>query len=362
MKAVPHSTASPAELVSQRDIARHFGVSHVTVSLALRNSSRVSKALGDRIRAHADAVGYHRDPVLVALADYKKRKTSTVVRGAIAWSNAWSEPHQLRAFPEIDRFWHGAGEAAREYGLRLEEFRLGTELSSERLHQVLQTRNIRGIVLPPHPPGTRWTDFPWDEYSVVRFGRPGNGPRGHRILPSAASNVVLALNRLRAFGYRQIGCLSGDGLLRRTGYCMEECLPALRMDFLAELPLLDLATVPQDEAAATVRDWVSSYRLDAVVADDAATGAWLAKAGLSVPRDVALATLTTSAWGDEAGIDPEFADIGRTAIRMLDELIREAIARAAPRFRQVAVEGTWTNGESAPPLALISSRDELPVQ
>lgn len=353
MNATRAITAAPLELVSQRDIARHFGVSHVTVSLALRNSSRVSKALGDRIRAHAAAVGYHRDPVLVALADYKKRKTSTVVRGAIAWINAWPEPHRLRAFPEIERFWHGAGEAAREYGLRLEEFRLGTELSPERLHQVLQTRNIRGVVLPPHLPGAGWEGFPWDDYAVVGFGRAGNGPRGHRILPSAASNAALAVQRLRAFGYRQIGCLTGDGLLRQAGYCMAECVSALRMDFLAELPLLDLAAVPAHEAPALVRDWVRAYRLDAVVADDAATGGWLAKVGFSVPGEIALATLSAGAWDDEAGVDPELADIGRTAVRMLDELLRETSSRAAPRFRQVAVEGTWIDGESVAPVAAI---------
>ena len=350
MNAALGHAAGGSGLVSQRDIARHFGVSHVTVSLALRNSTRVSKELGDRIRAHAEVVGYHRDPVLVALADYKKRKTSTVVRGAVAWINAWSEPHQLRALPDVDRFWDGANEAAREYGLRLEEFRLGTELSPERLHQILQTRNIRGIILPPHPLGTAWQDFPWQEYAVVSFGRAGGGPRGHRILPSAVGNVALALHRLRAVGYQQIGFLTGDSLLRQAGYCMAECVPALRMDFLAELSLLDLAAVPEDEVLAMVRDWVRDNRLDAVLADNATTGEWLAKAGLSVPGDVALATLSASAWNDMAGVDPEFADIGRTAIRMLDELLRETTSRAVPRFRQVAVEGTWTDGGSVPSL------------
>jgi LacI family transcriptional regulator len=358
MRTAPESAVPLTEIVSQRDIARHFGVSHVTVSLALRNSYRVSKALGDRIRAHADAVGYHRDPVLVALANYRKRKTSTVVRGAIAWINAWPDPHELRAFPEIDLFWRGAVEAAREYGLRLEEFRLGTELSSERLHQVLQTRHIRGIILPPHLPGTGLRDFPWHEYAVVSFGRAGGGPRGHRILPSAAGNVALALHRLRAFGYRQIGCLTGDGLLRRVGYCMAECVPALRLDLLAELAILDLAAVPESEAAAMVRDWVRAYRLDAVLVDHARIAAWLPKAGFSIPGDLAVATLSASAGNDAAGIDPEFADIGRAAVHMLDELLQETSSRAAPRFRQVAVEGTWTDGDSAPSLVAVPSGSE----
>jgi DNA-binding LacI/PurR family transcriptional regulator len=292
------------------------------------------------------------------LADYKKRKSSSVVRGAIAWINAWSEPQQLRASPAIDRFWHGASEAAGEYGLRLEEFRLGTELSPERLHQVLHTRNIRGVVLPPHPPGTGWQDFPWQDYAVVSFGRAGGGPRGHRILPSAAGNVALAVHRLRALGYRQIGCLTGASLLRQAGYCMAECMPALRVDLLAELPLLDLAAVPQGKAARMVRDWTRAHRLDAVLIDDTPTAGWLAKAGFSSPGDLALATLSASAQDNSAGIDPEFGDIGRTAIRMLDELLRETNSRTVPRFRQVAVEGTWTDGESAPPLAAIASRAE----
>jgi LacI family transcriptional regulator len=348
MNAARERAAGATDPVSQRDIARHFGVSHVTVSLALRNSSRVSKALGDRIRDHAAEVGYHRDPVLVALADYRKRKGSAIVRGAIAWINAWPQPDRLRAFSGIDRFWHGAVEAAREYGLRLEEFRLGTELSPQRLHQVLETRSIRGVVLPPHPPGTGWQGFPWDDYAIVSFGRAGGGPRGHRILPSAAANVALALQRLRALGYRRVGCLTGASLLRQVGYCMAECLPALRLDFADELPLLDLAAVPESQAAAMVRDWVRVHRLDAVLADDAATGTWLAKAGLSVPGDVALATLASDG---EAGIDPELGDIGRTAIRMLDELLRETTSRAVPRFRQVAVEGSWSDGGNVPPLA-----------
>ena len=353
MNAARDMTAGMSDPVSQRDIARHFGVSHVTVSLALRNSSRVSKALGDRIRDHAAAVGYHRDPVLAALSDYRNRKTSNIVRGAIAWINAWPQPERLRAFSGIDRFWNGASEAAREYGLRLEEFRLGTELSPERLQQVLETRNIRGIVLPPHAPGTEWHDFPWQDYAIVSFGRTSGGargPRGHRVLPSASANVALALQRLRGLGYRRIGCLTDATLLRQAGYCMAECLPVLRQDFTDALPLLDLATVSEGQPAARVRDWIRAHRLDAVLADDAVTGAWLVKAGLSVPGDVALAALATHPWNGEAGIDPEFSDIGRTAIRMLDELMRERGTRAVPRLRQVAVEGTWTDGESVPPL------------
>jgi LacI family transcriptional regulator len=344
---MPRASADP---VSQRDIARHFGVSHVTVSLALRNSKRVSKRLTEEIRGYAEAVGYRRDPVLVALADYRKRKTAAVVRGALAWINAWPRPDRLRGFSELDRFWRGASEAAKERGFRLEEFRLGTELVPERLHQVLETRNIRGILLPPHPGGPAWQGFPWADYAIVSFGRAVGGPRGHRVLPSATANMALALQRMRSLGYQRIGCLTAPCVLRQAGYCMAESLPVLRRELPGELPLLDLASALQSEAPAMVRDWVRAHRLDAVLADDAATGGWLVKAGLSVPDDVALATLAREG---EAGIDPGSADIGRSAIHLLDELLRETIAGAPTRFREVSVDGTWVDGASAPRLAPI---------
>lgn len=340
--------AAAGDPVSQRDIARHFGVSHVTVSLALRNSTRVSKTLADKIRNHAEEVGYRRDPVLFALASYRQRKSCTAVRGAIAWINAWHQPEMVQSFPEIERFRSGASEAALEHGFRLDEFRLGSELAPARLHQVLQTRNIRGLVLPPHPPGIKWQGIPWQDYAIVTFGRIGGGPRGHQAVPSAVENMALSLRTMCSRGYRRIGCLTGSTLLRHAGYCMEESLPAVRRSFGNELPFLDLAAVPEKQAASKVRGWIREHDLEAVLADDAAVARWIAKAGFSVPGDIALATLAREG---EAGMDLASGEIGRTAIQMLDVLMREKAAGFPPRFRQVAVEGTWVDGASLPRLA-----------
>jgi DNA-binding LacI/PurR family transcriptional regulator len=233
--------------VSQRDIARHFGVSHVTVSLALRHSRRVSKSLAEEIRAHAEKVGYHRDPVLLALSAYRDRKLVGPVRGAIGWINAWENSGRLREHPEIERFWRGAQAAASEKRLRLEEFRLGTELSPGRLHEILDTRNIRGLIVPPHLSPDAWSGFPWDEYAVVSFGHGLHGPRGHRVLPATAANLLLAIRKMREKGCRRIGGVTAMSLLRRAGYCMVESLPAVlrALPGGGELELLDLDAFPK---------------------------------------------------------------------------------------------------------------------
>ena len=165
-------------------------------------------------------MGYRSDPVLLALSAYRDRKKTGQVRGAIGWVNAWAEPGELRAHREMERFWRGAFAAAGERRYRLEEFRLGSELSPERLHEVLETRNIRGLIVPPHLSTEVWSGFPWESYAIVSFGRCCNGPRGHSVMPSAAANLLLAIGKLREAGHRRIGCLTGNSLLRQAGYCM----------------------------------------------------------------------------------------------------------------------------------------------
>lgn len=323
------------EPVSQRDIARHFGVSHVTVSLALRHSRRVSASLAEEIRAHAEKVGYRSDPVLLALSAYRDRKRTGQVRGAIGWVNAWAEPGDLRAHPEVERFWHGAFAAAGERRYRLEEFKLGTELSAERLHEVLETRSIRGLIVPPHLSSEAWNGFPWENYAVVSFGRCCNGPRGHSVVPSAAGNLLLAIHKLREAGYRRIGCLTGDSLLRQAGYCMVEGLPAVRRNLACgdDLPLLDLAGMRGSKAATKVGAWVRANQLDAIVADDAAM-----IQNLTVSDKLKMVTL---AGGAGEGVDPGSEEIGRTAVQMLDSLMEERARGSRVLYREVAVEGTW---------------------
>lgn len=148
---------------------------------------------------------------LLALAAYRDHKKTDQVRGAIGWVNAWAEPGELRAHPEIERFWRGAFAAVGERRYRLEEFRLGFELSAERRHGVLETRSIRGLIVPPHLFSEAWNGFPWESYAVVSFGRCCNAPRGHGVVPSAAANLLLAIGKFARGGssadwmpYRQL--------------------------------------------------------------------------------------------------------------------------------------------------------------
>ena len=105
--------------VTLRDIARELGVSHVTVSLALRDHPRISKAMTTRVKQTAARLGYRPDPMLTALSHYRRGRRANPITASIAWINAWPKPEQLRSFREFDAYWRGARTAATKFGYRV---------------------------------------------------------------------------------------------------------------------------------------------------------------------------------------------------------------------------------------------------
>jgi LacI family transcriptional regulator len=70
--------------VTLRDIAKAAGVSHVTVSLALRNQAQIPTATRNRIRSLADKMGYVPDPALGRLNAYRRFASSESPGSALA--------------------------------------------------------------------------------------------------------------------------------------------------------------------------------------------------------------------------------------------------------------------------------------
>lgn len=336
--------------VSMRDIAKRLGVSHVTVSLALRDNPRISAAVRAQIREVAESMGYRPDPMLAALAQYRRGKGDKTVTSALAWINAWRDPARLRGFKEFESYWCGASEAAEKHGYRLEEFRLGEQYSPKRLHQILSTRGIRGILLPPHDDQPEWNDFPWTEYSVVRFGRSLVTPRCHLVTADHVANTMLAFEKIRERGYRRIGFVTDETDLKYRGHLFEGgYLTAQRLvDPEERLPVFTLNEFSPEARNPELLKWLETHRADAIITNLAAVPEMLEAVGVSVPGDVALAGTTLLDTSITAGIDQHPQEIGRVGFLMLNSLINDG-ARGIPAvFRQNLVEGSWVDGDSVP--------------
>jgi LacI family transcriptional regulator len=124
-------------------IVRRLKVSHATVSRSLRDDRRISEPMRQKVKQVAKEMGYRPDPMLAALAQYRRGNAKVPICAELAWINSWPEPKQLRTFKEFDNYWRGAAEESERCGFRLEEFMLNKQLTPARLEKILLARNIK---------------------------------------------------------------------------------------------------------------------------------------------------------------------------------------------------------------------------
>lgn len=342
--------AGPPIRIGLRDVARHLGVSHATISMALRDSPRVSAATRERVRKAAAELGYRPDPMLSALAVYRNLKANTAIHSAAAWINAWTDPEELRGYKEFDLYWKGASDCAARLGYRLEEFRVGDDLPPGRLHEILRARNIRGILLPPHGRmQPDWRDFPWEDYAVVRFGRSMRCPRAHLVTADQFANCRLALEKMRERGYRRIGLLAFESDLNPLGSRFVAGFLNVR-EFLGcqeSFPVFRIGEPAPPDLAGRFHRWMEERKPDALLTT-VEHKILLRDAGCRVPEDIPVAATSILDSGLDSGIDQNAEEIGRVGFQLLGSLIKHGERGIPPICRQILVEGKWVDGTNLP--------------
>lgn len=347
---MPARPTPPSPRVSLRDVAAEVGVSHVTVSLALRGDTRISAERRTQIAAAAERLGYRPDPMLSSLSAYRQGKRPAEIRSTVAWLNQWPEPRKLRSLQEFDAYWRGARDYAMSLGYRLEEFVLGRDLSAQRLQQILLARNVRGILLPPH---NRFAlpEFDWSLFSIVRFGISVPEPRAHIVTSDQKNCAAMAYEQMWARGYRRIAYVSAHRFEVNTG-------GNFRAGFLSaqdnRIPLrrhLAPLVLSEDNTPGDVRLLKAALRkggVDAILTSLSMLPGLLDRAGFRVPQDVGVATLSLLDGHFDAGVDQNSFEVGRVAMATLAALIQQN-ERGVPAYcRRILVEGRWVDGSSLP--------------
>lgn len=346
MATEPNSAFRP----SLRDIARALDMSHVAVSLALRDSPRVSVKRRAEVKAMAEKLGYRPDPMLSSLVAYRQGKRAPGILASLGWLNLWENPAELRGYKEFDQYWLGAKEAAERLGYNVEEFRWIHGKSGKRLQSILETRGVRGLLIPPHRSSLHLPDFDWSRFSLVRFGASVHDLPVHTVTSDQSHCCRLAYERALESGYLRIGYVSDDVFERNTrghfreGYlnAQEELAPRGR-----RLEVLMLGSTPRLHQQ-QMKTWLKSQKPDAVVTPYSQMRSLVAGLGLRIPQDLAVATTSVLDGNIDAGADQNSHEIGRVAVSTLASLILEN-ERGIPRYqRRILVEGRWVDGSSMP--------------
>jgi LacI family transcriptional regulator len=255
--------------ITLRDIAKEAGVSHVTVSKALKNDPKISKATKDKVREIADSLGYIKDPVLCSLSNYRWVSDEKKVQNSIAWLD-FCDGNKTSTAKVYNDIFESAKEQAIQYGFRLEIYQpLIENLKPQRLLNILQTKNTHGILLSPlAEPGDLNYTLEWDFFSVVSIGFSIRKPLFHSVMSSQHTSTFSAVNAVLDSGYKKIGLIIDSDTNERTrGQFLGGFLSCCTMR--SEIEDFSILYIPINsknlDDTQRIKDWVDLNQLDIVI-------------------------------------------------------------------------------------------------
>lgn len=332
-----------------KDVASAVGVSSMTVSLALRNHPKIPAGRRALIQGVAQRMGYRPNPMASALVYQRKNSSAHPITAELAWINHWKAPRRLRSYREFDLYWRGAVQAAEKCGFRLEEFVVGAQMTYSRLEKILQSRNIQGILIPPH--GSEAITRPvvasldWSRYSIVRFGYSLSDMSAHLVTSNQIQGAMLAFSKIIEKGYGRVGyvCHQCSSTHSKAGFLMAQiALPPGQ-----RLPLLEMDVHATDSVESLGR-WITKNKPDAVLTEIAELPAMLLRLGCRVPEDIGLAATSVLDGNADAGIYQNSEEIGRVAVETLVGLIYQNQTGLPGLSREILVEAAWRDGSTLP--------------
>jgi DNA-binding LacI/PurR family transcriptional regulator len=342
------------QIVSLRDIGRAAGVSHVTVSLALRNHPDVALKTRERIQEIATALGYRPDPMLRALAEYRRTKKKAQYQGGLAWMNYFPTPSKLDKNYQCACWRQAAEIRARELGYEVVAFTpTADKIGPERLKRILSNRGIQGLLLPPQPGAQTVLDFDFSGFAVVNFGFTLISPEFHMVANYQHRSSIIAFRKLSDYGYRRIGLVLSRDFNNRTegnfmaGFLSEQSKLPVKERF----PFMIWEGSREPQAGKRFLQWRKQYRPDAVITNCVRPISSVCKEhDLHIPKDFAMAALNVEAPSTgHAGIDQNDLEIGRVAVdTLVGMLYRNELGVPRVPYR-ILVEGKWRDGHTVVP-------------
>ncbi len=338
-----------------QDVAERAGVSKATVSRFLQNHPNLKPGMRERVGEAIRELGYRSDPML---SGFLRQVRAGHVLGSgtvLGWINTrpeegyWSQKLNHPLF-------RGAKAHCEEQGLKLETFWAGDpDLSPKRLQSILQSRNIRGLILPPGSSANkRMPGFDWSMFAVVEVNpSPSQTNAWSHVGTDAHGNMRILLEKLRGLGYRSIGLVLPQAFSSHHGHGM--LAEALLQRFLDADSSICRPWLYQDEFLSSGNqagflDWIHKESPDVLICLDARMKKILAANKLSVPDEIGLAHVNLApdvqGW---SGLNLHSDNKGRAAVDLLlAQLSRNELGNPSEK-RQLMIPGEWVQGRSTRP-------------
>ncbi len=333
---------------TMRDVAAHLGISHATVSRALRNDPRITAAVRLSVVKAANKLGYKRDPKMAELMSHVRATKARAFQGTLAWITdhdiripAESAPHEL--------YWEFAAKRAEELGYKLERFAHVSPADSARIGRRLIALGIQGIIVqqfkaPFHLPDWK---LDWKRFALLHNGSCQTVLSIDSVDADDIGNCVQVFTRLTKLGYRRIGICTTEAIERATNYSL--CTARHRFDLLNPgAPAIPPCLLPDLSAASARRTaaWLKEHRVDAVVSQVRGMKELLESTGRKVPKNLGLAYQGVNPHGQNSGIWQREDIIARVTIESVIASVEQGRFGLPSVPRITLIQGDWHPGKT----------------
>ncbi|MDR1790024.1 MAG: LacI family transcriptional regulator [Opitutaceae bacterium] len=302
--------------VTMREVAQASGVSVSAVSLAMKNSAKVSPGKRAEILRVAERLGYRRDPRITELMEHLRTSRARRAPSHLAVLIPELTREEVRHNPRFLALIAGIREVAGLGGYAVDLFYLADPgMTPRRIRSILVARGIKGVVVAPFNSGAARLDFDFTGLCASTAGYSIVEPRLHRACPDYLQMMDELIEDCVRHGYRRIGLVMtyteggiGHKLFTSSFLYYQSLIPEAR-----RVPVL-----PKPEISpANLSAWLDRHKPDVVVSAGSVYRMLLAL-GRKIPRDLGFASIDISEEPvNAAGADHRHTLVGREAAKLV---------------------------------------------
>ena len=329
------------------DVAARAGVSTSTVSRALKDHPRISKATCLRIQKIAKELGYQPSPLVRALMESRRgSKEREICTLAFITDDCGQEDWEKK--PTCGQTFQGVVARAKELGYRIDV--LSTRefnLERNQLEKVLVARGIPGAIFGFSQ--AKMPAFPIDlsNLAVVGLASYFSSLSLDRVKTHSFQNVELGLRKLRERGFGKIGLVvpAYNNELVGGGWTAAALEDARNLPEHMCCPPLVI-----EESRCTAKrffSWFDKYQPDALLVYKVPVLSFLKLRLLRVGKDIGVAWIFRKIQKSSAGVDADYEEAGAALVDLLVSKLQANDLGLRQRNRHLLIDGYWIDGPSA---------------
>lgn len=334
-----------------RHLAKQAGISPAAVSLALRDSPRISEKTKALVRRLAREASYTPDARIVHLMRHLRKPRAVRQQASFGVISFYDSLRAWEQSRHLTKIHDGMQRRAGEIGYRLEPLWLRAPgMTYRRFGDILAARGIDGLLCFGSPDFLQEFPMEMNAQAIVTVGLSISTPL-HRVTSHFYNDTVHALNRVHALGYKRPGLVLGANEDTRSAYAHSAAYLGWcehTLGAAAALPVLRLREV--EEPALT--DWLVKQKPDVVVFVHlpdmiARFRAVLRRLQISVPKQLGVVVLSHEVQGSGfAGLQQNQYLMGAWAVELLAARIANRDFGIPTDPRTEMVESEWIDGDS----------------